>query len=49
MLNEGDVLGPVHVRVILFYSTHEALKLDNYLYVDQTVPFKEGRKFVMIQ
>lgn len=40
MLNEGDVLGPVQVRTILFCSPHDALKLDNYLYGDQTVPFK---------
>jgi len=26
MLNEGDVLGPVQVRTILFYSTHDALR-----------------------
>jgi len=44
MLNGGDVLGAVQVRAILFYSTHDALKLDNYLYGDQTVPFKGLKK-----
>jgi hypothetical protein len=44
MLNEGDVLGPVQVRAIFFYSTHDALKLDNYLYGDQTVLFKGVKK-----
>jgi len=44
MLKEGDVLGPVQVRAILFYATHDALKLDNYLYGDQTVPFKGIKK-----
>ena len=44
MFNEGDVLGPVQVGAILFYSTHEALKLDNYLFGDQTVPFKGMKK-----
>lgn len=44
MLNEGDVLSPVQVRAILFYSTHDALKLDNYLCGDQTVAFKGMKK-----
>jgi len=44
MLNEGDVLGPAQVRAILFYSTHDAQKLDNNLYGDQTVPFQGMKK-----